>query len=171
MIERLVLALLLLTSVGCLLPARASDDLYLRYFGGVAGGKPCYARYYNNAHLKAYPKQTVRRIEIDFDASRREGGGKNTGSDFQGSIGFMPKHSREWYGTGIYCKTVNGHFECSLEEDGGHIRLMPRGNSLRLEVLGSDISFEDGAVSIGKVGSDDRVFLLPRADRKLCELF
>jgi hypothetical protein len=165
--------LLLIASVGELLPARASADLYVRYFAGVAGGKPCYARNYSNAHLKAHPKQAVRRIEIDFDASWRddkEHGGKNTGSDFQASIGFMHKRSREWYGTGIYCKTVNGHFECSLEEDGGDIRLVPSGNSLRLEVLGSDIHFEDGDVStFGERGSDDRVFLLPRADRMLCE--
>ena len=174
LIQRLALALLL-TSVGGLLPVRASDDLYVRYFGGVADGKPCYAQYYNDAHLKAHPKQTVRRIEIDFDASWREDeGGKNTGSDFQAGVGFMLKRSREWYGQEIYCKTVNDHFECYLDADGGNIRLIPRGDALRLEVLGgkgSDIHVEglNDFGTFGEVGSDDRVFLLPRADRKLCE--
>jgi len=98
LIQRLALALLL-TSVGGLLPVRASDDLYVRYFGGVADGKPCYAQYYNDAHLKAHPKQTVRRIEIDFDASWREDeGGKNTGSDFQ--AGIAPAFVAYWTNNG-----------------------------------------------------------------------
>ena len=173
MIKRLALSLLL-TLVGALLPARASDDLYARYFGRVADGKPCYARYYNDAHLKAHPTQMVRRIEIDFDANLRDDKGKNTGSDFQAGIGFVLKHSHEWYGQEIHCKTVNDYFECDLEADGGNIRLIPRGDALRLEVLGgegSDIHVEGlkDFGTFGRVGSDDRVFILPRADRKLCE--
>ncbi len=170
---------IVLTVVLCLigLPTRAADHLYMRYFEGVAAGKPCYARYYDDAHLKRHPKQEVRRIEIDFDASwRSDENGKNTEADFQAGIGFMLKRSQEWYGQALVCKTLNDHFECYLEADGGQIRLIPRGSALRLEVVGgkdSDIHTE-GATdfgSFGEVGSDDRVFLLPRADKKLCDVF
>ena len=170
------LAFAILLCVGAL-PANAADDLYARYFGGVASGKPCYARYYDDAHLKAHPKQTVRRIEIDFDASWREDeGGKNTGADFQAGIGFMLKRSPEWYGQEIYCKTVDGRFECYLDADGGRIRLTPRGDALTLEVVGgkgSDIHVEGAKDfgAFGALGSDDRVFILPRAERKLCDVF
>jgi hypothetical protein len=34
-------------------------------------------------------------------------------------IGFMLKRSREWYGQGLFCKTVGDHFDCFLEGDGG----------------------------------------------------
>ncbi len=156
------------------IPAKAAGDLYMRYFGGVASGKACYARYYDNAHLKAHPKQTVRRIEVDFDANSQEGVKENTQADFLAGIGFMLKRSREWYGQSLFCKTVGDHFECFLEADGGRIRLVPRGEALRLEVVGgpgSDIHAEGKKDfgEFGEYGGDDRVFLLPRADRKLCD--
>ena len=53
--------------------AAIADDLYARYFADADGGKPCYARYYDLAHLRAHPKQTVRRIEVDFDKNFGEG--------------------------------------------------------------------------------------------------
>lgn len=159
------------------LPTKAADELYEHYFGGVADGKPCYARYYDDAHLKAHPRQRVRRIEINFDASWREDeGAKNTGAAFQAGIGFMLKRSAEWYGQEIYCKTVDDHFECYLAADGGQIRLIPWGDALTLEVVGgkgSDIHAEGAKDfgTFGELGSDDRVFRLQRADRKLCDNF
>ena len=155
--------------------AAKADDIYARYFGAADGGKPCYARDYNDAHLKAHRKQTVRRIEVDFDAAWREDkGGKNSAADFQAGIGFMLKRSPEWYGQELYCKTVADHFECYLDADGGSVRLVPHGDALRLEVVGgrgSDIHAEGDKDfgAFGDVGSDDRVFILPRADRKRCD--
>ncbi|AXK81476.1 hypothetical protein DW352_13735 [Pseudolabrys taiwanensis] len=167
------LALMLTAAIGT--PATAADDLYTRYFAGAAAGKPCYARTYDDAHLKAHPKQQVRRIEIDFDVNERsDPPAKNSAANFQAGIGFMLKRSREWYGQALVCNQAGDHFECYLEADGGTFNLYPRGEALRLEITGgpsSDIHTE-GAKDFGEFGgpgTDDRVFILPRADRKLCD--
>lgn len=155
--------------------ALGADDLYTRYFAGVNGGKPCYARYYDDAHLNAHPKQQVRRIAIDFDVNERsDPQAKNSAADFQAGISFILKRSPEWYGQALSCKVAGDRFECDLEADGGSFVLIPRGDALRLEVIGgagSDIHAEGEKDfgSFGAPGSDDRVFLLPRADRKLCD--
>ena len=169
--NRLALAMAALAAV----PALAADDLYTRYFAGRDGGKACYARSYDEAHLKSHPKQMVRRIFIDFDAATRSDETRKNGADnFEAGIGFMLRRSDEWYGQALSCKTAGDRFECYLEADGGTFTLMPRGDALRLEVTGgagSDIHAEGekdfGA--FGAPGSDDRVFILPRADRTLCD--
>lgn len=172
MIKPLSLALLAV-AFGAL-PASA-DDLYTRYFAGVNGGKPCYARSYDDAHLKAHPKQVVRRIEINFDVSwRGNEDSKNSAADFEAGIGFMLKRSPEWYGQALYCKTVGDHFECYLDADGGSFKLIPRGDALRLEVSGPPEAtiHAEGSRDFGEFGGpggDDRVFVLPHADRKLCD--
>jgi len=156
-------------------PAADADDLYTHYFAGVDGGNPCYVRSYDNAHLKAHPKQTVRRIFVDFGVNRRsDQSRKNGADDFEAGIGFMLKRSPEWYGQALSCKTVRDHFECYLEADGGTFTLTPRGEALRLEVTGgrgSDIHTEGEKDfgTFGAPGSDDRVFLLPRGDRAVCD--
>ena len=156
--------------------ATTADDLYARYFGDADGGKPCYARYYDRSHLRAHPKQTVRRIEVDFDKDFGEGvGPKNTAASFEAGIGFMLKRSNEWYGDALYCKSLDGRFDCYLDADGGTIRLTPQGDALRLDVTGGGGGADQIAVEgrkdfaqFGGPGSDDRMFVLPRADRKLC---
>jgi hypothetical protein len=156
--------------------AAAPDDLYTRYFEGADGGKPCYARYYDSAHLRAHPKQTVRRIVVDFDKDFGEGPApKNSAAKFEAGIDFMLKRSPEWYGDAIYCKTLAQYFDCYLDADGGTIRLVPQGGSLRLEVTGGGGGTDAIAVEGGKdfgefgaPGSDDRMFLLPRPERRLC---
>jgi len=166
---------LVLTAAAVSPAALAADDLYTRFFAGVDGGRPCYVRVYDDAHLKAHPKQTVRRIFIDFDVDRRsDQSRKNGADDFEAGIGFMLKRSSEWYGQALSCKTVRDHFECYLEADGGTFTLTPRGKALRLEVSGgrgSDIHAEGEKDfgTFGAPGSDDRVFLLPRGDRKICD--
>ena len=155
--------------------AATADDLYTRAFAGVDGGKVCYVRVYDDAHLKAHPMQTVRRIFIDFDASvRSDETRKNGPDDFEAGIGFMLRRSDEWYGQALSCKTAGDHFECFLEADGGTLTLTPRGDALRLEVTGgtaSDIHAE-GEKDFGEFGgpgTDDRVFILPRGDRRTCD--
>lgn len=174
-----LIKLLLLLSAAALAAgsvAATADDLYARYFADADGGKPCYARYYDLAHLRAHPKQTVRRIEVDFDKNFGEGADpKNTAANFEAGIGFMLKSSGEWYGDALYCKALASHFDCYLDADGGTIRLTPQGDALRLEVTGGGGGTDQITVEglkdfaqFGAPGSDDRVFVLPRADRKLC---
>ena len=173
---RTLLAALAVAAV-CAPGGARADDLYSKYFSGVNGGKPCYARTYDAAHLKAHPKQTVRSIEVDFDQSWREDeGGKNTAGDFQAGMSFMLKRSEERYGQELYCKVAGDHFDCYLDADGGTIRLTPAGDGLKLQVTGGGGGTDQIAVEgskdfgeFGGPGSDDRVFILPRADRKLCD--
>ena len=156
-------------------PAAAADDIYTRYVAAPDGGKPCYLRVYDDAHLKTHAKQTVRRIFVDFDINQRSDERRKNGpGDFEAGIGFMLKRSQEWYGQSLSCKTVRDHFECFLEADGGTLTLTPRGDALRMEVAGgqgSDIHAE-GATDFGQFGgkgTDDRVFVLPRGDRSICD--
>ena len=86
----------------------------------------------------------------------------------------MLKRSPEWFGQALSCKTVADRVECFLEADGGRLTLTPHGKDLRLEVGGGadgEISAE-GDKDFGSFGgrrSDDRVFILPPADRALCD--
>jgi hypothetical protein len=166
---------LVLLAVAAAAPALADDDLYARTFAGIDGGKVCYVRVYDDAHLRTHPKQTVRRIFIDFDADARSDETRKNGADnFEAGIGFMLKRSDKWYGQALSCKTAGDHFECFLEADGGTLSLTPRGDALRLEVTGdasSDIHAE-GEKDFGEFGgpgTDDRVFILPRGDRRTCD--
>jgi hypothetical protein len=151
-------------------------DIYTKYFEGVSGGKPCYARYYDRAHLSAHPKQTVRRIEVEFDQDWRDDKlTKNTPEDFQASFGYMLKRSNEWYGQELFCKVNADHFDCYLDADGGKFRLTPEGSGLLLEITGggggTDQIVAEGTDwgEFGAPGGDDRVFLLRRADPTLCK--
>jgi hypothetical protein len=156
--------------------AATADDIYARFFADADGGKPCYARYYDRTHMGAHPKQTVRRIEVDFDKDFGEGADpKNTAASFEAGIGFMLKRSGEWYGDALHCKTLGGRFDCYLDADGGTIRLTPQGDALRLDVTGGGGGTNQIAVEgrkdfaqFGAAGNDDRVFVLSRANRKLC---
>lgn len=166
---------LTLIIAGAATSAAAADDLYTRFFAGVADGKPCYLRVYDDAHLKGHPKQRVRRIFVDFDAAvRSDTTRKNGADDFEAGLGFMLKSSDEWYGQALSCKTAGDHFDCALEADGGTFTLTPRGDALRLDITGgagADIHTEgvNDFGSFGGRGSDDRVFVLPRGDRAACD--
>ena len=104
----------------------AADDIYAKYFSGVNDGKPCYARNYDDAHLKSHPKQKVRQIEVDFDQGwRSDESARNTAADFHAGMSFMLKTSPEWYGQQLYCKIGGNGFDCTLDADGGRIRLTP----------------------------------------------
>ena len=171
-----ILSVLFLSAIAANPSVASTVDIYTRYFAGVSAGKPCYARYYDPAHLTAHSKQTVRRIEVDFDQHRRDDKvTKNTPADFQANFGFMLKRSNEWYGEELVCKVASDHFDCYLEADGGTFRLTPAGDGLRLEVTGggggTDQIVAEGIDwgTFGGPGSDDRVFILRRADRKLCD--
>ena len=171
------LSVLFLSAIAANPSAANAVDIYTRYFTGVSGGKPCYARYYDPGHLNAHPKQTVRRIVVDFHQDQRDDNvTKNTPADFQAGFGFMLKRSNEWYGQELFCKVTADHFDCYLDADGGKVRLTPEGDGLRLEITdggrGTDQIVVEGT-DWGEFGTpcgDDRVFILRRADRRLCNM-
>ena len=87
----------------------------------------------------------------------------------------MLRSSGEWYGDPLYCKTLADRFDCYLDADGGAIRLLPHGDALRLEVVSGGGGGDQIAVegrkdfgAFGAPGSDDRAFVLPRANPGLC---
>jgi hypothetical protein len=158
-----------------------TKDIYAQYFSGADGGKPCYARIYDDAHLKAHPMQTVRRLEIDFDKTFGDTDRPNSASYFEIGISFMLRLSKKWNGDSAYCKTAKGYFDCYLVADDGLIHLTPQGGALCLTVInrgGVDAKSDqirlegegdEDSVGFGAPNSDDLVFDLPHADRKFCD--
>jgi hypothetical protein len=145
--------------------AATSDDLYNNYFSNVLAGRPCYARSYDEEHLKAHRGQRVQKIEIDLSKANSDGT-PNTPDHF--SIGFavMLTSGAEWFGQAANCKTNDADFECYLEGDGGVFRLKPqKDGGLRLESGDDGISIEGSNTEIelsGRGGDDDSVFdLIP----------
>lgn len=147
--------------------AAASDDLYDQYFANVLDGQPCFARTYDDEHLKTHAAQRVRSIEIDLSKANSDGS-PNASDRFELGFALMLKSSPEWYGQAASCKTGDTAFDCFLEGDGGLFRLTPLGNGgLRLETGETGIAIE-GATDVvelsGKSG-DDKVFdLAPAKD-------
>ncbi len=140
--------------------AATSDDLYNSYFANVLDGAPCFARSYDDAHLKDHPAQRVRKIEIDLSKQNSDGT-PNSADKFEIGFALMLATGPEWYGQAASCKTNDSDFECYLEGDGGVFRLTPRSDGgLRLETGDTGITIEGGSGDVelsGKDG-DDRVF-------------
>jgi hypothetical protein len=79
--------------------------------------------------------------------------------------------SDEWFTNAGYCALRADGFDCSLEGDGGQFRLRPAsGGRLRLELTRDTIGIEgsNSFIEFGGKVSDDNVFLLSPADRKIC---
>lgn len=123
----------------------------------------------------------MRRLEIDFDKTFGDTDRPNSASYFEINFSFMLKHSKNWNGDSAYCKTTKDYFDCYLDADGGLIHLTPQGGALRLNVLNgggvdrnsNQIQLEgegaEDSVGFGAPNSDDLVFDLPHAGRKLCD--
>jgi len=147
-------------------------------FATVDGGKPCYARTYDRAHLNAHPRQTVTSIEVDFTPANPDGV-KNTAAKFELGFAFRLRKNGSWYPNNAICSAKGAAFTCSLESDGGEFTLTPgNGGTLRLDVVnrggtdaGNDqISAEgDDFGSFGKPGGDDLSFILNRAPHAVCD--
>jgi hypothetical protein len=148
-----------------------AESLFETYFSKAAGGKPCYARQYNAAHLAKNPKQRVGAIELDFQPANPSGV-LNTAKGFDLGVGVRRRGSAEWFTNSGFCTAQADRFDCGLEGDGGQFQLRPAsGGRLRLELTRDTMGFE-GAKSVFEFGgklSDDNVFLLSRADRKVCD--
>lgn len=155
-----------------------AGDLFDSTFAKVDGGKPCYARIYDAAHLNAHPRQTVRGMEIDFTPENPDGV-RNVAAKFELGFGFRLKAYKAWFGDAAYCTTKGDGFDCYLDADGGLFRLTPAAGALRLDVVnrGGTTRAEDqialegetDSVGFGKPDGDDLHFVLARADRKLCD--
>ena len=140
--------------------AATSDDLYNNYFANVLDGAPCFARSYDDAHLKKHPDQRVREIEINL-AKQNGDGTPNSADRFELSFGLMLASGTDWYGQTASCKTDESFFECYLEGDGGVFKLTPeKDGGLRLETGDSGLSLDGGDKDVELPGddADDRAF-------------
>jgi hypothetical protein len=141
--------------------AATSDDLFDNYFANVLDGRPCFARSYDESHLKAHQGQRVRKIEIDLSKNNADGT-PNSADRFALDFAVMLTTGTEWFGQAASCKTDDADFECYLEGDGGIFRLTPRKDGgLTLESSDDGISIEGSNTEIqlsGHDGDDDRVF-------------
>ncbi len=140
--------------------AATSDDLFDSYFANVLDGAPCFARTYDEAHLKAHPDQRVQEIEIDL-AKANSDGTPNTADRFQLDFALMLRSESDWVGQAASCKTDDTYFECFMEGDGGVFRLTPqKGGGLRLETGENGLSLEssDKDVELSGKDGDDRAF-------------
>src|SRR5438874_11683857 len=87
-----------LLAVTCGASAAGAADLYAKYFADADGGRVCYARYYEAAHLAAHPRQTVRRIMVDYDRHTHEDADpENTAAKFIAGIRFMLRNAGTLY--------------------------------------------------------------------------
>jgi hypothetical protein len=149
--------------------AATPDDLFNRFFSNVLDGRPCYARTYDEKHLKAHSAQRVQRIEIDLSKNNSDGT-PNTSDRFELGFALMLTTSPEWYGQAASCKTGALDFECFLEADGGLFRLTPtNGGGLRLTTGETGLALEGSdAVELSGKSGEDRVFdLVPSKEE--CE--
>ncbi|HXC55753.1 MAG TPA: hypothetical protein VNU97_10695 [Rhizomicrobium sp.] len=159
-------------------PAAAGPSAFDAVFAKVDGGKPCYVRLYDAAHLKAHPHQSVRGIAVDFDPLTEDGKPAKP-ANFQLDFSFQLKGRTPWYGDGAYCHAAAGAFDCYLDADGGLFHLTPQGDGLKLDIVprgGRDaasdqinVEGEDGFYGFGKPSGDDHSFLLSRAPHRACE--
>ena len=123
-------------------------------------GRACYGREYTSTHLASHPTQQVRAI---FLRQPDEGG-----------IGLrvISRGKKEiWSGSAV-CNDGARRLDCGMEGDMGRFTLIPLGaDAVELRVVGPDgISFEtDKSIeTIGRAGSDDRVFRLDATPLVAC---
>lgn len=140
----------------------ADEDFFTVMFAKVQGGKPCYGRTYDDAHLKDHPKQIVRRIEIDMDKTDANAR-VNTAERFELGVAVMTTKSEEWYGNSAICQGGQDSAECFLDGDGGKFKLTSdEGGAMRLETGDYGIGFEGATdfIELKSDSGDDRVFVL-----------
>jgi len=170
---RFIAPLTVLLTTPFALPAASAEDVFAQAFTIPSEGVVCYARTYDAAHLKAHPRQKTVALEIDMVAANPDDR-PNTAERFELGVGFQGRKGADWYTGNAICKTENGRMSCFLEGDGGDLKLTPLPDgSLKVET--SRIAIEGGSdaaeaffeIEAGK--DDDSVFILPRANRALCD--
>lgn len=174
-IARLTLVGFVLTTGACTsvlwtLHARAAEgSLFQTHFASVAGGQPCYARNYPQEHLSSHPEQRVTDIEVDM-AKLNPDGKPITEDNIELGFGLKVKGKSEWYTNVAICKSAGAQMECYLEGDGGRFTLDASGASLKLSTGSYGIAIEgsNDFVELSGENGDDRVFILPIADQKVC---
>jgi hypothetical protein len=138
------------------LPAHAASILD-PYFDARQG---CYARFYDEAHLRDNPRQMVESITLYRNGEFQDPGGELT-------LSFdITTRDGKWYeGTGICIGN-----RCGVEGDGGSFTLVPYRDGLLLEVdgrAGMHAEGPDGFIALEE--TDDTEFLLYAEAGRTCQ--
>jgi len=123
----------------------------------------CYARHYDDAHLRSHPKQRVASVYL-FAGDHSDEPGR---AHFDAVLDFgFTLRDGESYAAVAYCEGES----CSLEGDMGSFTVSAgRDDGLRLEI-GDFVEIEGKAGTSGNLAeSDDRVFLLYPARPAACD--
>jgi|CXWK01.1.fsa_nt_gi hypothetical protein len=145
--------------------------LFETHFANVQGGTPCYARTYDDAHLKAHPKQTVKAVELEMERTNPDGI-VNTAQNFELGFGVQVTRSDEWYVGLAICKDSGGAIDCFLEGDGGRFQLAAeKDGALKIATGDYGIVLEGAkdVVELSGTEGDDKVFLVSPSDRSVCD--
>lgn len=122
----------------------------------------CYARHYDDAHLRKNPRQRVTAIMLSHTAT-----GEDT-RDWDAVLEFgFTLRDGETYSAVAYCRAD----QCALEGDGGQFEVTTtRDGGLRLSVLHDFLGLEgENGWSGNLADSDDKVFLVYRARPAACD--
>ena len=151
--------------------AAATPSFFEQAFLNAQGGNPCYARAYDDAHLKDHGTQTVRAIEIEMSKDNASDI-PNTHERFELGFGLKVKKSNDWFTGVAICSAGGDEANCFIEGDGGRFRLSPAaGGAVKLETgdYGIALEGEKDFMSISGKDGDDRLFVLRPAPRAECE--
>lgn len=158
----LLLTMTAFASAMCVSIAQA-QSVFDRLSGSDRQGDQCFARFYNAAHLKAHPRQRVRRFQLRRDRSGPDS--VNNPARFTVSIGFRTTDGPDLFGVHGICTSRGSIAECGGEGDSGSFRLSLVGQNLRVEI--KRLELEDSGADLAE--SDDRVFVLPPVGAEECQ--
>jgi len=120
----------------------------------------CYARKYDEAHLKGHPRQMVERFYLAHDENYQDPNGELTLR-----FGFTFRNGRDYEGVAI----CNGN-SCGVEGDGGAFKLSATDNGLRLDVDKRRGMSAEGSFDFVELSeTDDTVFLLFPEKSSACQ--
>ena len=160
-----------LAAVAVLIPGANAEAGFLdEAFAATKEGRvSCYARQYDDAHLKSHPRQKTTFFSVAMLAENADGRG-NSAEDFQLQVGVEAKGGKERYYGHAYCKADGETANCFLEGDGGRMTLKPAdGGRIRVEAGNYGLAFEGSDfLQIGAEESDDNVFLIDKSTDGLC---
>lgn len=130
----------------------------------------CYARAYTAEHLAGHSRQRVRTISLRRTPDSLF---HQDGQFVEIELSVLARGARESWGGVADCKDGAQEMRCWMEGDMGTLTIAPvSADTIELRVTADDgLSFETSKSfeSIGKPGSDDRVFRLRRSPMKACE--
>lgn len=169
---------LILTGLTLASAARADDAaLQAQVFGHALGkdaGFACFSRVYDKPHLASHPKQNVTSIMLLVKGVTEDSVHYNASVDFR-----FRKSGKHFQAYGE-CPSVAvegskpGELHCGIDCDGGTINVNLKDADTLLVKLPDGIAVSDPAdandqgPSMGRFGSDDKVFKLTRVSGSNC---